>query len=311
MEQERKVRIDGELVFYKDKAPYVPSGHSVKGGLEYDEAEDKVKCHECGEWFHSLASHVVKGHQMMAADYKRQHGLKQSSALVSEGLRHALVAKKSGYYWEKLNDQAAMRAHMEMMQKRRRKPSGRRHRVDWSEYRNRHGLCHAQLLESVRALVETVGRFPRTSDLKEHGLLRKTLIARFGSLEQAVSLAVGRKYRSLPRSKFYSIRELKVLLQTFVKNTGKLPTESDFRRGLLPAKSTYIYNFGSWKAAVRKCGLTLRVPAGGEKLTANQVRRVRKLRAGGTKVRDIARRFVVSRSTVYAIVRGDTHSCVT
>src|SRR4051812_15453353 len=79
------VLLKNTLSFYKDKEPFEGSGLSIKGGLEYDEADDTIKCHECGYWFKSLAPHLHMFHGMSVADYKKAHGLSSSTALISEG----------------------------------------------------------------------------------------------------------------------------------------------------------------------------------------------------------------------------------
>src|SRR4051812_44274200 len=74
----------GGIVFPRaEKAPYVMSGHSVLGGLEYNEEKDRVKCHKCGNWFRRLGRHLSQVEGISSSQYKRDHGLRQSTTLAS------------------------------------------------------------------------------------------------------------------------------------------------------------------------------------------------------------------------------------
>ena len=55
----------------------------LMGVLESDGSGDHVRCHVCGEWFVSLASHVRLAHEMTAAEYRAEFGLNKRQALVS------------------------------------------------------------------------------------------------------------------------------------------------------------------------------------------------------------------------------------
>ena len=80
------VIIRGHIFTYAEKAPFVSSGCSLLGALEYDQAQDLVKCHECGAWFHGLGTHI-KHHKITKAMYAAKHGLRINGALSSIGTR--------------------------------------------------------------------------------------------------------------------------------------------------------------------------------------------------------------------------------
>ena len=40
---ERKVLFNDKVFLYKQKAPFVPSGMSIQGGLEWDPEQDKIR----------------------------------------------------------------------------------------------------------------------------------------------------------------------------------------------------------------------------------------------------------------------------
>lgn len=76
-----KVIIRGHVFDYAEKAPFVTSGKSVLGALEYNPETETVKCHECGEWFSSIGKHCFHIHEIPAVDYKVKHGLQQITPL--------------------------------------------------------------------------------------------------------------------------------------------------------------------------------------------------------------------------------------
>ena len=91
--EQRHVLIRGHVFKWEEKEPFVQSGVSVAGAVEYDFANDKLRCHECGEWFLNLGSHIAQYHQMKTEEYRLKHGLnlyKNRTALVSLAMSKAL-----------------------------------------------------------------------------------------------------------------------------------------------------------------------------------------------------------------------------
>jgi len=56
----------------------------------------KLKCLECGKFYHHLGSHLWHGHGILARDYKEQHELPFKMALISD----QVYAKKSQAFEE-------------------------------------------------------------------------------------------------------------------------------------------------------------------------------------------------------------------
>ena len=92
--RETHIIIAGTMFPWAEKAPYVRSGESVLGAVEYDEKADEIKCHECGRWFRALSPHLrdratrdrkgrirPRPHAMSPKVYKVKHGLNLVSAL--------------------------------------------------------------------------------------------------------------------------------------------------------------------------------------------------------------------------------------
>jgi hypothetical protein len=64
-------------------------GHGRYGILDHDE-QGRVLCHECGGTFEHLATHARGMHGILAADYRRRHGLSSGTALVGDSTRNAM-----------------------------------------------------------------------------------------------------------------------------------------------------------------------------------------------------------------------------
>lgn len=81
-QRETHVIVAGNFFSWQDKAPYVRSGHSILGAVEYDERTDEVKCHACGKWCKSISEHVAaqKRHGSSlhgsSREYRIRHGFR-------------------------------------------------------------------------------------------------------------------------------------------------------------------------------------------------------------------------------------------
>lgn len=84
-----------------------PDGHGRFGILDRDE-EGRALCHECGGTYEHLATHARGAHGLLAADYRRRHGLSSGTALVGDSTRQAMRQA-----WERNADQhtADLAAH--------------------------------------------------------------------------------------------------------------------------------------------------------------------------------------------------------
>lgn len=169
---ESKVIIRGHVFDYAEKAPYVTSGVSVLGALEFDPVANKVRCHECGYMSPFLATHIIKTHKMRVDDYKRKHGLGITSAICSPKLREEFRARA------KNGNQARLR----------RGGTYERTAGPNSELRNLRGSCQAQTLFRLQVLAATLGRTPTQVEMLRSGLDSGALAKLFGSAAKALEL---------------------------------------------------------------------------------------------------------------------------
>jgi len=156
------------LVFpWEAKAPYVMSGNSVLGALEYNEKQDVVKCHECGEWFKELGVHAYRTHGIKAATYKTERGISFGSSLSAIGSRK-LRAKN-------LKRRGLVGKHPF---KKGHKPLGNGRFSP--EVRNLHMACQAQLMSKARGLALEFGRTPTAEELRKAGMHHSVIRKQFG-----------------------------------------------------------------------------------------------------------------------------------
>lgn len=254
---EQQVRINGKLFLYRQKAPFVASGCSVLGAIEYDAEEDKIRCHECGEWFQALPPHIGPAHGLSPRGYKQKHGLLLKAALVCERLREG--SSRRAVLRVQCDSDANLRRLTAMRGLIRSFGS------KWEatpEVRNENGRCRAQILLRLRAVAERLGRTPTQRDLRDAGLSYGSVLSalKLRDLPSAMTLA-----GLMPREQGvhldgqkgtfrYSREVLIELIRDFYVASGRLPSSSDMRRVGFPGRETFDRHFGSWKKAVESAG---------------------------------------------------------
>jgi len=252
VENDRRVILSGKVFLYRQKAPFVPSGKSVLGALEYDQTEDKVRCHECGDWFQNVGVHAAHAHGLRARDYKIRHGLLIKSALVSEGVRVSASVKSPELIakFVAAGQSAATRAKLAAAERLVGRKS--------VEKKNESGRCHAQLLFRVQTLATRIGRTPTAVELREAGIHVSSLLVTLnvGSLSAVMSyLGLAPNPSGGPAGvnpskgrKKYTETTLIELMRDFYAKYARIPRRTDYRRGLLPNESTFAGCFGGmWK----------------------------------------------------------------
>jgi hypothetical protein len=177
------VIIRGHVFTYDEKAPFVESGMSVLGALEFDEATDQTKCHECGEWQTALPWHIQKAHTMTSDGYRSEHGLSKHAGLSGMGRRKLASA----------NAERQRMTGIGIGDRRRGT-----HRAAWLpvpaykhsvEVQNGDSRCAAQLLYKIMICASSVGHTPTKRELAAVGVTQSTLIQRFGSVAAAMDKA--------------------------------------------------------------------------------------------------------------------------
>lgn len=233
-----------EVVFYNYKEPLKPyaEGFGYEGVIIFNKAKDKIQCHLCGKFYRALNNgHLGKIHGMTAGEYKKLLGLRQTAALVGEGTREKLIHRLDTM------PQSWFDAKMVFMKKAQRTnpPSKFGHKLRL-EHKNLRGTCPNQLLEKIKVLANKLKKAPTGEEfLKEYngkfmGSIRNT----FGTYENAVRQAGLIPMREI-RAQKYNALNLLNYLKIFYKIHKRSPTDSDFRRGILPDFNVYSKKFGS------------------------------------------------------------------
>jgi hypothetical protein len=140
--------------------------------------------------------------------------------------------------------------------RRKRKPSpasGRGKKLGVPAYENLHRLCAKQLVEKIKTVQLSMQKTPTTRELEEHGVSRSAVMFHFGSHAKAM-YAAGMEDGIVARAPRYSDGQLLEFLRNIVLMKNRLPTRSDYRRGLIPSQFTYSRRFGSWSNAIQAAG---------------------------------------------------------
>jgi hypothetical protein len=153
----------GYVTMYHYKEPFMPfeyqgSGFGYQGALLFDGSTDKIQCHLCGDWFGALPHHLMREHNIRASAYKNLVGLRQTSALISEGMRKKLIA--SGLDKRLQN----LRAGGKKSEETKKKISDTlKKRVRESE--NEKGTCPYQLIDRLQKRAKELGRCPTNREI--------------------------------------------------------------------------------------------------------------------------------------------------
>jgi hypothetical protein len=243
---ERKVIMNSEMFFYKEKAPFAKSGKSLAGAVEYYPDLDLMRCHECGCWVKSLAHHVGR-HHMPVHEYKRKHKLKMTSSLVSESTRGKMIAaaqkrlaagggfQPSNLFGAQANKYKARTSSRPL------------------EVRNSRRECKLQVIEDLIKLADRLKHSPTDKELKANRISKAALEFHFGSANTAYQVAGLERNRGAgPGIRMYSREELVSFIRKVYQSKGRAPNRSDMRRRLLPTEKPYYRVFGTWKAALQE-----------------------------------------------------------
>jgi hypothetical protein len=183
---ERKVIIRGHVFDYEEKAPFVVSGQSLLGALEYDPAAEKVKCHECGGWFRYIAgTHLRDTHNLASLAYKLRHGFNAGSGLCPpsfSAVRRTQRPTPTSAQTARLVEAGReyKRVHGNNLTNRC-KPG--------LERANATSRCQAQTLFRLQVLAADLGRTPTAREMQEAKLDQPLLVRNFGHSKTAIELA--------------------------------------------------------------------------------------------------------------------------
>lgn len=247
---------DSFLTFshYKEPLREVPkgSGFGYMGAVLVSLDGKSVQCHVCGKLFSNVGLHI-KSHGLSAKSYKAKYELSPASVLVSEEVRQSYKQRAMKWYASLSEEEKKEWISKRKSWNERKTSKGYKHRL---EEKNKRGTCPDQLLAKITEIKNKIGRVPTVSEFEEMsgGQRYKYLIYQtFGSWVNALKMLnlepAERKSTKGRRPKTYTDEELIEYLRLYAQETGKVPTATDARRGLLPANQTYLDRFGTWENA--------------------------------------------------------------
>lgn len=185
-QRETDIFVRGLVLPWIDKAPFVPSGMSVLGAVEYDRNTDKTKCHECGEWYSSLSCHI-RGHKISATAYRKKHGITLKSKI--NGLK---AQEKQAQIAKNRKGSKTFTVGHPRYGSGLGPPKGRPLSL---EILNLEGKCQAQISAQLVALHAKLGRTPTANEIRAQGLRIATIESVFGAKMKQVLLRLNMKPR--------------------------------------------------------------------------------------------------------------------
>ena len=243
---------------YKEPLDAIPKtrGHGFYGVLLSTTDGQSLQCHQCGNLYASLPNHIVQTHKISTLDYRSTYELARSTALVSEAVR--TQRKLKTLTWLKTLTEEEINEYRSIGGKKGGRHNGKQPKLALETY-NKRGSCPSQLLEKILEIkrklkkVPTLHEFIAETDSQRY----KHLIFKvFGSWKKALKMLNLTPVEPQDGGfKKYSNEELLEYLNIFAQENRKIPTATDFRRGLLPSYNVYTRRFGNIENARQEAGV--------------------------------------------------------
>lgn len=238
-------------------------GYGYYGTIAITDDHKLVQCHICGNLFPNVGSHLRK-HKISAYKYKEVYGLRSSAALMSEPERtrhQALIVGnlpvvKGGELpiWLQEYNRKVQNGEIKHIGTKRREGAFP------LQKRNEIGKCPDQVLEKIRELADILGRAPSYAEFRDHYNYEYlgSIAFQHGSFTEAVHKLGLKTARDLRQP---DNEELLQELRDFNDKYGRVPTKTDFERGLVGhPRSMYWRRFGTLNNARVEAGLNAILP---------------------------------------------------
>ncbi len=254
---------------YKEPLKPVAGGYGYHGVVALNEARTHIQCHICGNFYQHLPGHLYNTHKTNARSYKQEYGLAQKTALVGEHIREAMIKSKEVRNTGQEGLLPGLRRYYENV------AAGlvpapekvKRERSHWTlEKQNELGLCPAQTIEKLQQLAKEMGQVPTQDEFKDHYKYRymSTIRYHFGNWREYCRQA-GLTAFVDQRTEANTPEKLIGYLQDFYKEHGRVPMNSDFKRGIITGRYHYFKHFGTLNHARIEAGLPAVIPIPGHR----------------------------------------------
>lgn len=252
--------IQGEYFEYAEKMPYTTSGAGDFGVLRYDEATDRLQCHECGKWSRALGSHVSRSHRITTREYKVKHGLKIKTKLCGRRLIEYYQQRQQRADFVRFTAESARKGSAARLANvQQRGADGYAKSGYGAEWQNVNNRCHAQIMASFYSLKDRLGRTPTVAEMtRSFHISIETIKRRFpvNTYNEFVEFC-----GSIPRKvgRFHRLGQtaLVELARDYYVKRGRLPNTTDAGRGGFPNYRIITREFGSWRNFLKAAGLAV------------------------------------------------------
>lgn len=250
------------LKHYKEPLKEVSKGFGYLGAVTCTIDGTKIQCHVCGGLYKNLAMHVNRAHRLNVKEYRKKFDLTHQTALISEAEREL-----------RKNVMLAMRASMPPEKRRELNKKNATNLLKWKkankyktfdklrlETKNMRGSCPDQIAAKIKECALSIGHTPSKNEFFVYCNSQRYIhlaYRTFGSWKKAVAFAdlENKKKKKGAVGKRYTDDELLEYLSIFYQESGKIPTETDCKRGLIPPSRSYVKRWGSFPAARLAAGI--------------------------------------------------------
>lgn len=231
---------------FKAVAPFmeVKDGQGYVGVIMYDEQDDKMQCHICGQFFSFLAQHVRAKHKISPTDYKLKYDLPMSIGLCSKAISKERSQRPHPKNWGRGTWQKGIK-HIRKFK--------RENKVAFVARENKYGLCPAQMFARYQVVESIVGHPPSIDELLKHdGSLHAAIRKRHGNINRfRSSNGLAEKTHQI----LHPDINIAAILRKKAHELGRIPKSTDFMNGQEVNRDTVYAHFGSWRAALSYAGL--------------------------------------------------------
>jgi len=251
------------LLHYKEPLKAIPKkeGYGYYGTILITLDKTLMQCHVCGELRADVGRHSLNKHKISVSDYKDKYQLARKTSLISESeriRRKTLLLNRFDNMTKEEKEahkQCALKGWREY--NRNRKTPKKQPKISL-ETKNKRGTCPDQLLAKIQEVKRKLKKTPSLKEfIKETGGQRykHLIISEFDSWNNALKKLGEKTIEPNMFIQKYSRKDLIGYLKAFYKKYRKVPTNSDFKRGIIPSKQTYWKYFGGIDQARKKAGL--------------------------------------------------------
>lgn len=241
------VNVKVESIF-KSRGPFQESDKGFLG-LVLINAEDKIHCHICDQWFSMLGVHVYRKHGITSDQYRKKYGLPLRFPLCGRGVskKHSDAFFKDKHLARLLRLGKLHRLKGQALRKKMRRVM--RLSASTAAHENKHGACPEQMRERYLIVCDQVGKMAGQNDLTKH--------------DNALRMLIQRKYRNL--NTFRKVNGFNEVAKAPIKNDHELLAElrnlsvekgrPPMAKDLKGRTKVFRQHFGSFSRALKIAGI--------------------------------------------------------